>query len=665
MFCAAILPGWLVAQQPIDPQAQPFRVETDVIRMDVSVLDKERRPIRGLKAEDFTVLENGKPQRIVAVSEIETADIDPPLPAQMRFAVPDVAGNDLSDQTTDGRLFAVLIDDRNLPSYETEITMNARAVARDVIDRLGPSDAAAVLYAVDAGRSQDFTTDRQKLFAAVDAYQPRGHDPVVEPSSGVIGAAPPVRGDIQQAAPVNADSYCGRLQPAIPKLSTLVARMSMSPQRKRKTVIYIGMGVPMSWDPRARCSSLASMMQEAFRQAQHANIVVHLVSPVGIAGFNAPYERLVRNPMTPGPSADPRDSPINRDFMQIVAENTGGEAAYTPEKLDAAIATVFDESAAYYLIGYQTSNGRPDGKFRKVEVKVRKPGANVRTRSGYWTPDPEGRVKGADQPATSNDLGLANMMSPAGLPLRSSVVPIGRARAGSSAEVEMAVVLTPRMPPLRIQTADTLTIIRNIYDADGKVSAPVREIVPVTLQPAAGDDVLVDVLSGLPLTLAPGRYEGRFNVTSKLTGMSATVYTPFEVPDFARAPISMSGIVLGTLDATSASVEPRRALLPIVPTNSREFAPSDKIAVFLRLFQGGAGTTVGAVLNVRLLNVQDSVVDDQTKTFAAESFADNQSADYHADLPLAQLSRGPYLLSATATLPDGKNVRRDVLFRVK
>src|SRR5207245_1300290 len=162
------------------------------------------------------------------------------------------------------------------------------------------------------------------------------------------------------------------LQPAIPKISTVVARMAMVPQQRRKTLIYIGMGVPMSWDPRSKCSSLANMMQDAFTQAQRAKVVIHTIRPVGSARFTDQYEQMVRVPMGPGPVGNPRDLPVTREFMQIVAENTGGESAYTPEKLDSAIATIFDQSSSYYLIGYQTTNGRPDGKFRKVEVKVRK-----------------------------------------------------------------------------------------------------------------------------------------------------------------------------------------------------------------------------------------------------------------------------------------------------
>ena len=58
-------------QQAPPPQPPTFRTGVDVVQIDVSVLDKARRPVRGLSAADFTVLEDGKPRPIVAFSAIE------------------------------------------------------------------------------------------------------------------------------------------------------------------------------------------------------------------------------------------------------------------------------------------------------------------------------------------------------------------------------------------------------------------------------------------------------------------------------------------------------------------------------------------------------------------------------------------------------------------
>src|SRR5262245_36969203 len=101
------------AQEPQPPTTpgQVFRTGVDVIRVDVTVLDKNRKPIRGLTADDFTVRENGRPQRIVTVGEVSGEDADPTPSAWMRYAPRDVTTNDLADQLGDGRAIALVLDD--------------------------------------------------------------------------------------------------------------------------------------------------------------------------------------------------------------------------------------------------------------------------------------------------------------------------------------------------------------------------------------------------------------------------------------------------------------------------------------------------------------------------------------------------------------------------
>jgi len=155
----------------------------DVIQLDVTVLDQNRRPIRGLVAADFTVHENGKPQRVVAVSEI-TREMAGPAPSAWMLQVPaDVGSNDLTDQIGDANVAAVMIDDSTLPFDSVKIAIATRDVAHYIIDQLTPPDRGAVIYPYNAGRSQDFTADLAKLDRAVDAFDPRPHQPDSRPMS--------------------------------------------------------------------------------------------------------------------------------------------------------------------------------------------------------------------------------------------------------------------------------------------------------------------------------------------------------------------------------------------------------------------------------------------------------------------------------------------------
>src|SRR5579862_9974300 len=94
------------------PQQPPpkFTAGVDVIEMDVSVLGKDRRPLRGLKAEDFTILEDGKPQKIVAFSEENDHPPPPPSAPWVRDVPKDVQTNDVADK----HLFVIILDDAEL-----------------------------------------------------------------------------------------------------------------------------------------------------------------------------------------------------------------------------------------------------------------------------------------------------------------------------------------------------------------------------------------------------------------------------------------------------------------------------------------------------------------------------------------------------------------------
>lgn len=653
------------AQPPPSPQQPVFRGEVDVIRLDVSVLDKDRRPVHGLTVDDFTVTEDGKPQRLVAVSEIDTAERDPAPSAWMRHVPRDVVANDLSDQAGDGRLVAIVMDDWNIPFDDLDIIMAARAVGRYVIDQLSPSDVAAVIFPQQAGKTQDFTDDRGKLIEAVDKFDP--------PEVRFIPATPvgpgPGGGDMpQRFSPALMRSQCQRAQPAIPVLDTVTARLATVPNR-RKTIFFVSVGLPIDFVATRGCpGELASIMQDVFRRAQRGNINIYSVDPGGYRG----YENYLTNPIRRGGRPAERVMPIGaaqraartrREFLQITAEYTGARAIVNTDAFEPDIDQIFEEAGSYYLVGYQTSNGRPDGKFRKVDVKVKRPGMTVRSRSGYYAPR-EGTLATAEQRATpaTSELGLVGMDSPAALVLRAAAAPIARSATGKN--IDVALVLTVRLPAVRGAIAETLTLVRTLYDAEGRAGPPVQEKVTRTLQSTTGDEIRYDVYQRL--SLAPGRHTVRLNATSAALGRSGSVYADIEVPDFTRPIVTASSIVLGTrADPPVARTDVLASILPLAPTTARDFSPSDNVIAFLRVFQGGTTPIAPVTVSTRVLDIDDKPLVDLSGTIAPEAFDATRGAPFEIPLPLAQLSHGPHLISITVTTPGSSKVRRDLVFRVR
>lgn len=656
----------LRAQEP-SPQQPVFRADVDLIEMDVSVLDRNRRPVRGLTAEDFTVTEDGRPQRVVAVSHVDLADHDPVRSARMRYVSRDVAANDLSDQLGDGRLIAIVFDDVNLPADDPDIVRSARETARYIVDRLGPSDMAAIVYAHNAGRTQDFTTDRAKLLDAIDRFQPAVLDWIGQTNGGMGPAA----GDmLQQWSPVLARSPCMRGEPAVPTLDTVAARLATAPGR-RKALMFISVGVALSLSATDACGSqLADVMKGVFRTAQRANVNIYGIDPAGVGGYQQ-YLRLRAaqrgaEPPFPGRRRVPRNVRALQDFMRVLAEQTGGRAVVNTDAVDMAIDQILEEDRVYYLVGYESARGAPDGRFRKVEISVTRPGMSVRSRSGYWAPV-EGdvvdrRLTGGPSAADSALSGLTHVQ---GVPLRAVATPVARAADATSAPrgVEVASVLSVRFPPLRATAEDTLTITRNVYDADGRAGPPTRVIEKVRLEPGGGDETRHDRLERL--TLDPGRYQIRYHVQSALLDASGTVFVDVDVPDLPRSTLALSGLlVAGSAASNGTRTGDLDGLAPIVPTTSREFTSGEVVTAYLRVYRAGdepASVTVTA----ELFDASDGLHFEAAQTVDPGMLGQDGGASLRFDIPLATLRPGPHLLSVTARLPGGRTARRDLVFRVR
>lgn len=662
--------------QQQDPQQPVFRADVDIIEMDVSVLDRNRRPVRGLTAADFTVLEDGRPQRVVAVSHVDLADHDRVRSARMRYVTRDVAANDLSDQLGDGRLIAIVFDDVNLPADDPEIVRSARETARYIIDRLGPSDMAAVIYAHNSGRTQDFTDDRAKLLQAIDRFQPAALDWIGPTPQGTGVMA----GDMQQWSPTLVRSSCMRGEPAVPTLDTVASRMATAPGR-RKALMFISVGVALSLSATDACgAALADVMKGVFRKAQQANVNIYGIDPAGAGGYQD-YLRIraaQRGPesLIPGRRRVPRNIRVLQDFMRVIADQTGGLAVINTDAVDPAVDQILDEDLVYYLVGYESTRGAPDGRFRKVEISVNRPRVSVRSRSGYWAPT-EGeavdRRPGTDGPG-SMDSAMAGLNQAQGLPLRVTAIPMARAAAAAATAtatggdavargVEVAAVLSVGFPPLRAAVDDTLTITRNVYDAAGRAGPPTRIVERVRVEPGGGDEARYDVLERL--TLEPGQYQIRYHVQSTLLDARGTVFVDVDVPDLSRSALALSGLMVAASGASDGSRTGDLApVAPVVPTSSREFSASQVLTGFLRVYQAGS-ERVPVTVTAELFDASDVRRYENAQRVEATGFEPDGGAALRFEVPLVRLEPGPHLLSVTARLPGGRTARRDVVFRVR
>jgi VWFA-related protein len=228
----------LVALAAMAPEAQPpqnptFRSGADVVRIDVSVLDKNRVPVRGLAAADFIVREEGKPRPVVAAGEIVVPPAPSPPASSQQDWTTDIAPDIGTNQLDQARLFVIVLDDA-LVFHDPRIAESAKEVGRAVVSRLTPVDRAAVVFTSNAALSQGFTSDRQRLLAAIETFNPRGRQryftdwTTPEDSNGAISSAK----TLSNVADYRRASFCRRSSSALRPATSTHRAPTRSPHRQ-------------------------------------------------------------------------------------------------------------------------------------------------------------------------------------------------------------------------------------------------------------------------------------------------------------------------------------------------------------------------------------------------------------------------------------------------
>jgi hypothetical protein len=226
---------------------------------------------------------------------------------------------------------------------------------------------------------------------------------------------------------------------------------------------------------------------------------------------------------------------------------------------------------------------------------------------------------------------------------------------------DVVIALSVRWPAIRASANETLTITRNIYDPEGRADDPVREIVELPLNP--GLERRQELIRHV--SLPPGRHQIRYSVASKLLQRNGSVYVDVEVPDFSRSALAVSNVVLGPLsDASAIQNGESVGTPPIVPTSSRDFANGERIGAYVHIHQPNGAEASPVSLTLEVLDAEDHPKFTDKQVLAPEAFAAGGAA-YQFVLPLDQLGSGPHLLSLAARLPNGRSVRRDLVFHVR
>ncbi len=680
---AALAAGVVVGAQPAsqDQTIQPpvtFRSEINYVEVDARVLDQQGAFVPGLSAADFQVLEDGKPQKVDAFSFINI-----PVERQARplFAKAPIE-RDVVDNITgyDGRVYVIVLDDQHTHPLRSQ---RLKAAARQFVQRyMGANDTAAVVYT--SGRAdiaQEFTNSQSRLLASVDKFMGRK---LRSSTLERIEEESRTRGMRQQGDLINDPFDMERAMMARTTLDSLrnLSNYLAGISGRRKAIIYFSEGVDYDiydvFSTSGGASAVLQASRDAVAAATRANVSIYGIDPRGLGGLADDMIEVQDTPQDQslglGLSAFNSEFQRSQDSLRVLSSETGGFAVVNQNDMATAFERVVADNSAYYLLGYYSSNERRDGRFRKIEVKVTRPGLSVRSRKGY--------VAARGKPDSAKDDGRTAPELRAALlsPLPTSELPLALAAAVfKGGDGKGAVVLSTLMAARDLDLVEKngtfnndLEVVVTATNYSGKSFPGDRATLTLALKPdsvqrlrAGGFRILSQ------LDLPPGRYQLRVAAREANTKRAGSVVYDLDVPDFSKDKLSMSGLALTSatsgLVPTARPKDPLAKMLPGPMTTFRDFVQGDEIALFVEVYDntGRQPHKVDIEASLRSEGGQP-VFQTREERDSSELAGGPGGYGFMARVPLSDVAPGLYVLRVTgkARIGDQLEVTRETIVRV-
>lgn len=373
--------------------------------VDVTVLDGHGQPVKGLTREDFTVLEDGKPQ-VVKNFDRHGGVADEVTKANEPNSTSQAANRSQALPTTAdaGPLNVVLLDALNT---QTSDQVRARQQMIELLKTLPPGKKVAIFTLTNRLKElQNFTSDRDALMAAVNKVlisrsNLSSEDKQDEQQEIAEMSRAGVRADMianmRQFMEENESNRTDiRVQITMQALRAVAQAVKGYPGRKN--LLWVSGTFPFSIqpntdlrDPNGVLRDYSAALKDTAAALSAAQVAIFAIDPVGL-GSQAPdssYSGTLLSSRygygTESLSRQMRNTALDSHAtMEQMAQDTGGHAFYNRNDLKLAMQRSIDLGSTYYTLAYTPSNGDYDGKLRHIAVKVDRKDAHLAYRREYY-----------------------------------------------------------------------------------------------------------------------------------------------------------------------------------------------------------------------------------------------------------------------------------------
>jgi VWFA-related protein len=629
--------------QPATTQAQySIKVNSDLVLTNVVVRDKKSGElVRGLTAKDFSLLENGKPQHI-STFDFESVDQAAPLDeatisgktgsifnAKSETARPEALRNH--------RLIVLFFD---LTSMQPEDIERSQQAARNYIDKQMQAADIVAVVSLDTTLSldQDFTQDKQLLMKAVNRYsgnQGQGFESGAASTTNQIEDATAFTPDESEYNDLNTD----RELFAITSISKSLAGIN-----EKKSMLYFSGGIQR--DGIENQASLRSAINSAVR----ANLSIYSVDSRGLEeiqplGDASTGSLRGANGYNGASLQNNFDTNFNtQEVMATLSSDTGGKAFFDSNDFSPAFERIQRDTSAYYVLGFRSTDPHRDGRYRRLSVKVNRPGVKLEYRPGYYAPadfkhsnkeDREQQLEdqlASDLPATDVAVYLAawyfrmdeaHYYVPVSLVVPGSQVPFVKGGDKDKA---------------------TLDVIGEVKDAAGRPIGQARQTVKLNIdqsQQVRQKNVQYSTGFNLPI----GKYHLKFVVRENETGRMGSFEADINVPDQRKLPLKMSSVVL----ASQRIPVPKRDDNPVVhdgqelvPNLPHVFRQNQDLYFLYEVYSPDQKPKTNVLTSIEFLNNGAKAFETPLIKATQINEPSRKAIVFQFDVPLSNFSPGQY-----------------------
>jgi len=599
-------------------------VTTNLVQIDVTVIGRDGQTVSDLKADDFEVLEDGKPQSLTHFSFVlaPTSQPQPVIvakPAKGKKAVldPPLPPVNLRREQV-RRAIALVVDDLGL-SFESSHRVR-EALKRFVDEQMQPGDLVAIIRTgAGIGALQQFTADKRMLYAAIDrvrynvnsrsfnAFTPIGEDQRTEGEArGGLNGPPKgsntteMRGSDLVGSLVQLNTpgaAANRFRDDIFQVGTLGAinfiLRGLRELPGRKSIILFSDGFRM-YDEDQGSRRILDSMNRLIDMANRASVVIHTIDARGVqtvgptaadnlagaftlgkadalGNSNADQTRWMDS-ITADYQRKTSDFVTTQQGLGFLSHQTGGIFIHNNNDVEGSVGRILNTEKGYYLLGYRPAESSfgEDGKrtaFHHIDVHVKRPGLIVRTRAGFFGfSDEERRTPFYRNPAEQLYAALASPFASGDISVRMSSVfgydPERSSFTESILHIDAHGLTFNQQPDGNYKAS--FAIVTATFGENGNVIDQAERAYSIVVEPKNLERTyqkgLIYIVT-LPIRKA-GAYQLRMAVRDATSAKVGSANQFIKIPDIKKKKLTLSGIIL---DVNAAATQP--AAGAVVPTS--------------------------------------------------------------------------------------------------